>query len=250
MYETDIDFATRTRPSRTIGWLHAIAADHDLFSPEFVSDLAEKQIGDTIHLAQEQIDEIAPATDLDPVAAGPRVIDDDSLWGGYGTGVLLFVEIIDSATVNDEDGTDYVIRAIHAPQDVYGPAGSPLRNALALLEGDGGIALIHKIGERRHEFLDAAGIERGDISSRLRGGRGQWITTYRGGVAAAEQALAAAGRNSHFPGSCCHGDDYIAVAARDLIDTVPGWTWEAYERVARPYAQATGHKLHPEDPDW
>lgn len=243
------DYAARTRPSRTRGWLHAIDAT-DTFSPEFVASLADSQVGDTIHLEQEMVDDIAAATDLDPVAAGTRAIDDDSLWGGYGDGVLLFVDIVDSATVTDDEGADYIIRAIHDPRDVYAPAGTPLRNALALLEGDRGIALSHKINECRSAFLEAAGTEPEDIVDHKRRSDDDRITTYRGGIDAAKQALKAAGRNGHFPGSCCHGDDYIAIAARDLIDTVPGWTWEAYERVAHPYARATGQKLHPEDPQW
>ncbi|MCV7286114.1 hypothetical protein H7J87_12325 [Mycolicibacterium wolinskyi] len=90
----------------------------------------------------------------------------------------------------------------------------------------------------------------GDPRERLYRGDDYSRATYCGGVEAARDALAAAGRNTWFPESCCHGDEYVAIAARDLIGSVPGWTWDAYELVARPYAQATERKLHPEDPYW
>lgn len=43
-------------------------------------------------------------------------------------------------------------------------------------------------------------------------------------------------------GSCQHGSEYAAIAARDLIDTVPGWTQGAYDTVMARYHRAFGHE--------
>jgi hypothetical protein len=43
------------------------------------------------------------------------------------------------------------------------------------------------------------------------------------------------------------GAEVIALAARDLIDTVPGWTVAAYVMIARPYRAAFRELLHPDD---
>lgn len=43
-------------------------------------------------------------------------------------------------------------------------------------------------------------------------------------------------------GSCQHGSEYAAIAARDLIGTVPGWTQTAYDAVLARYRRAFGHE--------
>lgn len=43
-------------------------------------------------------------------------------------------------------------------------------------------------------------------------------------------------------GSCQHGNEYAAIAARDLIGTVPGWTQTAYDSVMARYRRAFGHE--------
>lgn len=223
------------------GWIHAHDATGD-FPTEFVAELARKAIGDTIHLTGEHIDEIAPSVELEPAAAGPNVIDEDE----DNNGVLLYVEAVDG-TLTD-DGGSFTVRATHHPRDVYGPSGTPLRDAINLLESND--VDPNDIVAARADLLQDTGVDYGDHLEQIRRGNEYWVKTYCGGVDAAKQSLTTVGRNTWFPGSCCHGDEYVAIAARDLIGTVAGWTWDAYERVARPYAQATGRKLHPEDPDW
>ena len=79
---------------------------------------------------------------------------------------------------------------------------------------------------------------------------------YRDGVHAAEQALrddayAHGPRPSHsrIPAlrSCLHGDEYSALAARDLIGTTPGRTQLAYDRIRLSYERAFAETLHPDD---
>lgn len=48
-------------------------------------------------------------------------------------------------------------------------------------------------------------------------------------------------------GSCTTGAEITALAARDLIDTVPGWTTRAYEALTAPWWAAFGHGIHPDD---
>jgi hypothetical protein len=48
-------------------------------------------------------------------------------------------------------------------------------------------------------------------------------------------------------GSCVYGGEVIALAARDLIGTVPGWTQDAYDLLTRPWLTATGKPAHPGD---
>ncbi|MEN4460998.1 hypothetical protein VXE65_03085 [Mycolicibacterium conceptionense] len=247
------------------GWLHAIAIDEDVFTPEFVTELRGKAIGDLIHLTQEQLSEIAPSAELDPAVAGPEFLHEELVeadWGVDDEGVLLYIEVkdvyfkIDSEgrvtgcsdvasidTVITEAGANCIIRAIHHPPDVFGATGSPLRGAFDLLEDPD--SDLDAINAARQNLLADTGIEFGEpYSLHHRSG------TYTYGVNAAEKALTSAGRNTRFPRSCCHGDEYLAIAARDLIGTAPGWTQDAYELIARPYAEATGRKLHPADPGW
>lgn len=49
-------------------------------------------------------------------------------------------------------------------------------------------------------------------------------------------------------GSCQHGYEYAAIAARDLIGTVPGWTQQAYDLVMTRYRRAFGREDGPEQP--
>ena len=247
------------------GWLHAIAIDEDVFAPEFVTELRDRVIGDLIHLTAEQLSEIAPSAELDPAVAGPEFLHEELVeadWGVDDEGVLLYIEIkdvyfkIDSEgrvtgcsdvasvdTFITDAGANCVIRAIHHPADVFGATGTPLRTAFDLLEDLD--SDLDAINAARENLLADKGIEFGDPRSlHPRSG------TYTYGVGAAEKALTSAGRNARFPRSCCHGDEYLAIAARDLIGSAPDWTWDAYELIARPYAHATGRKLHPADPDW
>jgi hypothetical protein len=248
MTETITKRAARTRSTRTRGWVHAIDSTGE-FSADDVAELATKTVGDTITLSTEQIDEIYPSTVLDPTMDGRHAIEEADITSGVAEesmGVLLYVDIVKGTFTGD--GAEFVVGATHHPRDIYGTRGTPLREAIDLLESDNFDP--YDINEACADLLREKGIEYGDSLEHIRRGDSYWITTYRGGVEAAEKALTAAGRNTWFPGSCCHGEQYVAIAARDLIDTVSGWTWDTYELVARPFALATGRKLHPDDPDW
>ncbi|KLI09391.1 MULTISPECIES: hypothetical protein [Mycobacteriaceae] len=246
------------------GWLHAIAVDEDVFAPEFVTELHDKSVGDSIHLTPEQLDEIAPSAELDPAVAGPAFLHEEHLesdWVIDDESLLLYIEIQDvyftvtseglitrCSDVADVDtlvtdaGASCIIRAVHHPRDAYGALWTPLWDAFELLESDDFNP--DDILDARENLLEDKGVEFGEPYPQHPSG------TYWDGVNAAENALTSAERNAHFPRSCSHGDEYVAIAARDLIGTVPDWTWDAYELIARPYAQATGRKLHPDDPDW
>jgi len=66
-------------------------------------------------------------------------------------------------------------------------------------------------------------------------------------MAAADAAIAAlhlvGDRNGwEYLGSCQHGCEYAAIAARDLIGTVPGWTQQAYDLVMARYRRTFGRE--------
>lgn len=75
--------------------------------------------------------------------------------------------------------------------------------------------------------------------------------TARRHVHAARKALEAAGGDgmfwAEFAAPCNVGGEFIAVAARDLIHTVPGWTWDAYATLVEPWRAAFGEGPHPQD---
>lgn len=48
-------------------------------------------------------------------------------------------------------------------------------------------------------------------------------------------------------GACAYGGEVKALAARDLIGTVPGWTQEAYDLLTGPWVAAFGRPVHPDD---
>jgi len=50
-------------------------------------------------------------------------------------------------------------------------------------------------------------------------------------------------------GACAYGGEVKALAARDLIGTVPGWTQEAYDLLTGPWLAAFGRPVHPDDKD-
>lgn len=67
---------------------------------------------------------------------------------------------------------------------------------------------------------------------------------------AAQRALRRAGVDYaiwHEIGACVYGHEVLALAARPLIGTVPGWTWEAYDGLCEPWRQAFGEPVHPDD---
>lgn len=70
-------------------------------------------------------------------------------------------------------------------------------------------------------------------------------------VDAARAALEREGADGIFWGElaapCNMGGELIALAARDLIGTVRGWTWDAYATLVEPWRAAFGEGPHPQD---
>jgi hypothetical protein len=212
---------------RPCGWLHALPGG-DVFPDEFLAGLAGKDLGDTVHLTTGQRDHIFPSTQRNPVAAGPAVIDECMFdYADGDDGVLLYVDIVEG-TLTD-DGADFTIEAIHHPRDVYAAPGTPLRHVMDVLQGGFDV---HAIFDARQALLRDTGVDDGAqwlASAPFYRGREFWDTcpkefwdTYCGGIEAANRAPQAAGRNRDFPqpGMSTHGnDEYIALAARDLIGT-------------------------------
>jgi hypothetical protein len=66
---------------------------------------------------------------------------------------------------------------------------------------------------------------------------------------AAAEALDVVGANVDFwvDGFGGYGVEMLALAARDLIGTVPGWTLDAYDTLVYPWRVAFGRPLHPGD---
>lgn len=66
----------------------------------------------------------------------------------------------------------------------------------------------------------------------------------RAAADAAIEALHLVGDHNgwEYLGSCTHGCEYAALAARDLIGTVPGWTQQAYDLVMARYRRAFGRE--------
>lgn len=65
---------------------------------------------------------------------------------------------------------------------------------------------------------------------------------------AASEALGDAGAWWAAVGACVYGEPILALAARDLIGTVEGWTWNAYNLLTGPWVAALG-PIHPDDPN-
>ncbi len=64
---------------------------------------------------------------------------------------------------------------------------------------------------------------------------------------AAEAALSAISADGIYWTGCEYGWELLALAARDLIGTTPGWTQEAYDALTEPWRLAMGLPAHPED---
>lgn len=191
MIETPDQYAERTRPSRTHGWLHAVDATGG-FSSDKVAELSATTIGDVIALTADQADEICPSVSLDPAVDARNAIEECDITAATPEakmGVLLYLDVVEGTST--ASGAQFVIRAIHHPRDIYGRRGTPLREAVEILEAAGfNFPALHGT---RARLLHEKGIEHGDLAGRLRRGDAYWVTTYRGGVEAARAALAAAG---------------------------------------------------------
>ena len=66
-------------------------------------------------------------------------------------------------------------------------------------------------------------------------------------VDAAEAALRAVGADGIYWTGCEYGWELLALAARDLIGTTPGWTQEAYDALTEPWRLAMGLPAHLDD---
>lgn len=73
-------------------------------------------------------------------------------------------------------------------------------------------------------------------------GEGPWIA--QGAADAAQDALDEAGADGHWWAArafgCCWGEEMLALAARDLLGTLPGWDQAAYDLLVAPWRTAFG----------
>jgi hypothetical protein len=132
---------------------------------------------------------------------------------------------------SDQDGVEvveYEILAAHSPKDAYAAQGTRLREVLDLLGGPDQADIVH----RKWYGSDAVAVDRDHFESCKD---------------AAENALRLAGRNTNFPGSCLHGEEFLALAARGLIGSVLGWDRAAYDCLRAPFERAAHQRLHPHD---
>ena len=67
-------------------------------------------------------------------------------------------------------------------------------------------------------------------------------------VTAAEDALQRIGADGYQWTGCEYGDELLALAARDLIDSTALWTQAAYDALTEPWRIAMGTQVHPDDP--
>ncbi|WP_192809771.1 hypothetical protein [Actinomadura rudentiformis] len=80
---------------------------------------------------------------------------------------------------------------------------------------------------------------------------GRWLPQVH--ADAAQAALDAAGCDGRwwawFAEPCFMRGELAALAARDLLGSVPGWNWRAYATLMRSWGTAVGRWAHPQDAD-
>ncbi len=206
-----------------LGWLLLIPNSSD-FDEAFSADVtADHSVGRSFFV---DLDLVVKATSANPITADGIDIDCCEPWDTNDASLLILVEKIgDDPT---EALGEYRIVQVHSPRDYFAAPGTRLREVLDLLEGSY------------------------DVIARLRipgdfGFDHDTYAEYHRGIVAAERVAEAAGRQSRFPSSCSHGDEYLALEVRDLIGSDPEWTQEVYDHIAHPFARATGQLLHPDD---
>ena len=171
----------------------------------------------------------------DPRSASPgtdrEIIEEPAAYA------LLQVETTGQASTG---GTEYRVLASVSPLDAVLPAPGRLRDVIVKLE-----AAMNTLWFSGSPFTRLYESRPGDFDH-----DGETYDEYFAGVRAAERALHERGPGRFdIPdvGSCQHGDEYAALAARDLIDATPGWTQLAYDRIRARYERAFAETLHPDD---
>lgn len=137
------------------GWLHAHTVT-GMFGPRQLDRLATAPIGTVVWLSAEQDREIYPpaaSSDSNSAAAGFDAVEGEWLFeeSPDDAGVLLHVERV----YREAAGGDYRIVGRHHPRDAYAAPGTPLREALDLVEG--GAVDVCELAAARLVLLDAAG---------------------------------------------------------------------------------------------
>ena len=177
----------------------------------------------------------------DPRSAGPG--DDQEIIEDPDACALLQVETTGQPSAGS---TEYRVLASASPLDAVLPAPGRLRDVIVKLE-----AAMNTLRFSDSPFTRLYESRPGDFDHDA-----ETYDEYAAGVSAARSALHELSyrhdgryRGSEIPavGSCQHGDEYTALAARDLIDTTPGWTQLAYDRIRLRYERAFGETLHPDD---
>jgi hypothetical protein len=134
----------------------------------------------------------------------------------------------DYPSEGDIEVVEYRVLAAHNPKDAYAAQGTRLREVLDLLCGPDETDIVN----RKWYGAGAVTVNKDHFASCKN---------------AAEDALRLAGRNTNFPGSCLHGEEFLALAARDLIGSVPGWDQKTYDYLRAPFEKAAHQRLHPND---
>ena len=181
-----------------------------------------------------------------PAAADPRKIPaSDYLDEAYipdllGSHCLLLLDPLGD-TADDEDGLTecpdgWTITATVPVDAMFGPQAAAIVAAIDLAEralcGD-----TMAVGDRYVAAIDEQYPD-----------GGAW--TAQSAADAAQAALDAAGADGLLWAkgfSCAYGQEMLALAARDLIGTVPGWTQEAYDLLTAPWVAAFGRAAHSDD---
>ncbi len=233
---TEIQVATASKK----GWIWLHEDNEDLEGLPVEELLAEHRPGTVFSLTLDNHLAVEAVEDLDPESLLNSGFFPDQPWHYEGNefGVLLLVEQVDGLGYPRSDEgevVDYRVVAVHTPRDVYGPTGTPLRDAIDLLEGEAGARVIQRMPAvtRADELERIRSFEQAAKDAVIAAGLDRW--GFKGSVW------------TLLPGSCRHGSEYVAIVARELIGTTPDWTQEAYDYLSRRFVAATGRGLHPDD---
>lgn len=182
------------------------------------------------------------------VTADPRTLPVTDLTDDWDPYFQTATEIVESTDltlirvepIGDVEGPDdydrtyyaagrWTVTGIEASVDaVLGPQATRIREVVALAED----ALTGDTDPRAEVYCEAVNSSYDDTQPH---------------EAAAEAALENAGASGFYWTGCEYGGELLALAARDLIGTVPGWTQEAYDALTEPWRIAMGGQVHPDD---
>ena len=151
--------------------------------------------------------------------------------------VLLPLGSVNDGPWADDDGPvcedGWRIESLSALDPVLGPQSAFLLTAISAAER-------HLTGE------DGPALAYGAAVNAQYCGEGWIADAAANAAAAALDAIGADGFWWRQCFSCQYGPEMLALAARDLIGTVPGWDRAAYDLLSAPWAAALG-PIHPDD---